>query len=122
MPLTEFAEFDRRPVNVAIAVLVRVVADRGVRADAVARYFENCETLWLRWCDRRGRVTPTGAERAHEERERAESERERADSERERADQEQVWPPSREPQIVARLFVALFQVQRHRQLLRQPQR
>ena len=59
--------------------------------------FENCEAVWLRWCDRQGRVIPTGAERAQQEgeraeneRERAESERERAESERERADQEQL--------------------------------
>jgi Uma2 family endonuclease len=50
--------------------------------------FENCEALWLRWCDRQGRVIPTGAERAGQERERAESERERAESERERAENE----------------------------------
>ncbi len=26
--------------------------------------FENCETEWLRWCDRQGQVIPTGLERA----------------------------------------------------------
>jgi Uma2 family endonuclease len=30
--------------------------------------FENCEATWLRWCDRQGRVIPTGAERAEDER------------------------------------------------------
>jgi Uma2 family endonuclease len=41
--------------------------------------FENCEADWLRWCDQQGRVIPTGAERAEQERERAEQERDRAD-------------------------------------------
>ena len=41
--------------------------------------FENCDAVWLRWCDRQGRVIPTGAERAEQERERAEQERLRAD-------------------------------------------
>ncbi len=50
--------------------------------------FENLDTEWLRWCDREGRVIPTGAERAEEERQRAEQQRERAEEERQRADQE----------------------------------
>jgi hypothetical protein len=50
--------------------------------------FENCDFGWLRWCDRQGRVIPTGAERAEQQRERADQERERADQERERADRE----------------------------------
>jgi hypothetical protein len=50
--------------------------------------FENCEGVWLRWCDQQGRVIPTGAERAEQEHERAEQEHERAEQERERADQE----------------------------------
>jgi Uma2 family endonuclease len=33
--------------------------------------FENCDAVWLRWCDRQGRVIPTGAERAEQERLRA---------------------------------------------------
>jgi len=33
--------------------------------------FENWETVWLRWCDRHGRVIPTGAERADQEQLRA---------------------------------------------------
>jgi Uma2 family endonuclease len=33
--------------------------------------FENCEAEWLRWCDRQGRVIPTGAESAEHERVRA---------------------------------------------------
>ena len=37
--------------------------------------FENWDTVWLRWCDRQGRVIPTGAERADQERERADHER-----------------------------------------------
>ena len=52
--------------------------------------FENCEAQWLRWCDRQGRVVPTGAESAEQERVRADQERVRADQERVRADQERV--------------------------------
>jgi Uma2 family endonuclease len=48
--------------------------------------FENCEAVWLRWCDRDGRPIPTGAERADQERQRAEEERQRAEEERLRAD------------------------------------
>jgi len=40
--------------------------------------FENWETDWLRWCDRQGRVIPTGAERADQERHRADQEQLRA--------------------------------------------
>ena len=52
--------------------------------------FENWDTVWLRWCDRQGRVIPTGAERANQERQRADQERQRADQERQRADQERL--------------------------------
>jgi hypothetical protein len=52
--------------------------------------FENWDTVWLRWCDRQGRVIPTGAERADQERQRADQERQRADQERQRADQERL--------------------------------
>ena len=41
--------------------------------------FENCDSEWLRWCDRQGRVIPTGAERAEQERSRAEEEHDRAE-------------------------------------------
>jgi hypothetical protein len=50
--------------------------------------FEGHRQQWLRWCDRDGRVIPTGAERADEERRRADEERRRADEERRRADEE----------------------------------
>jgi hypothetical protein len=51
--------------------------------------FEEAVTrLWLRWCDREGRVIPTGAEQAESERQRAENERQRAESERQRAESE----------------------------------
>jgi Uma2 family endonuclease len=49
--------------------------------------FENWEADWLRWCDRHGRVIPTGAERADQERQRADQERQRADQEHLRAEQ-----------------------------------
>jgi Uma2 family endonuclease len=41
--------------------------------------FENCDGVWLRWCDRQGQVIPTGAERADQERQRADQERLRAE-------------------------------------------
>jgi Uma2 family endonuclease len=41
--------------------------------------FEGCACRWLRWCDAKGRLIPTGAERAEQERSRAEQERTRAD-------------------------------------------
>ncbi|MFO0604853.1 MAG: Uma2 family endonuclease [Polyangiales bacterium] len=50
--------------------------------------FEGVTDRWLRWCDRSGKVIPTGEERARAERERADAERGRADAERERADAE----------------------------------
>jgi hypothetical protein len=50
--------------------------------------FENWETAWLRWCDRRGRVIPTGFELADQERRTADQERQRADQERQLADEE----------------------------------
>jgi Uma2 family endonuclease len=49
--------------------------------------FEKCDTVWLRWCDRQGRVVPTGAERADHEHQRAEQEHQRAEHERLRAEQ-----------------------------------
>jgi Uma2 family endonuclease len=50
--------------------------------------FEEKRDQWLRWCDREGRIIPTGTERAEQERERAERERERAEQEQKRAEQE----------------------------------
>ena len=41
--------------------------------------FEGCESRWLRWCDAKGKVLPTGAERADQERDRADQERDRAE-------------------------------------------
>jgi len=49
--------------------------------------FENSEGEWLRWCDREGRVIPTGAERAEQADQRAEQESRRAEQERQRAEQ-----------------------------------
>ncbi len=49
--------------------------------------FENRDAVWLRWCDRQGRVIPTGAERAGQERQRADQEQQRADQEHLRAEQ-----------------------------------
>lgn len=41
--------------------------------------YEDCEAVWLRWCDQNGRVILTGGERADQERQRADQERQRAD-------------------------------------------
>ncbi len=50
---------------------------------------DDVRRLWLRWCDREGRIIPTGAERAEAEQQRAEMERQRAEVEQQRADTEQ---------------------------------
>ena len=51
--------------------------------------FENCDTVWLRWCDRQGRVIPTGtAQYSRNAKRDADQERQRADQERQRADQQ----------------------------------
>lgn len=34
--------------------------------------FESKQATWLRWCDQKGKVVPTGAERAEQEHQRAE--------------------------------------------------
>ena len=49
---------------------------------------EDVTRLWLRWCDRDGQVTPTGAEGQIIERQRAEAERQRAEAEQKRAEAE----------------------------------
>ncbi len=48
--------------------------------------FEGVNTEWLRWCDREGRVLPTGEEKAALEQQRAEAEHQRAETERQRAE------------------------------------
>ncbi len=52
--------------------------------------FENWETMWLRWCDREGRVIPTGAERADLIRQRVGQETGGAETERQWLDLETV--------------------------------
>ena len=51
--------------------------------------YEGSEATWLRWCDRAGRVIPTGREKAQRERLRAKQAKQRADKEQQRADKEQ---------------------------------
>jgi hypothetical protein len=51
--------------------------------------YEHITARWLRWCDARGRVFPTGQELADREQDRARKARRRADQEQRRADQEQ---------------------------------
>lgn len=48
--------------------------------------YETYSGTWLRWCDERGNVFPTGKEGVAAERQQTEKERERAEKERERAD------------------------------------
>ncbi|MEL7357328.1 MAG: Uma2 family endonuclease [Cyanobacteria bacterium J06634_6] len=50
---------------------------------------EKVSRMWLRWCDRQGRILPTGIERADTEQQRADTEQQRADTEQQRADTEQ---------------------------------
>jgi hypothetical protein len=52
------------------------------------QFEEEVTRLWLRWCDREGRVIPTGAEGQEIERQRAEIERQQAEAERQRAEAE----------------------------------
>ncbi len=50
--------------------------------------FEGVETDWLRWCDQKGQIIPTGQERADQEKQRADQEKQRADLEKQRGDLE----------------------------------
>jgi Uma2 family endonuclease len=50
--------------------------------------YEDTTDVWLRWCDRDGRVIPTGKEKSEYEAQRAEQERQRAEQERQRAEHE----------------------------------
>jgi Uma2 family endonuclease len=50
--------------------------------------FEKHEATWLRWCDREGKVIPTGQERAEQERQRADQIQQQLDEQRQRADRE----------------------------------
>jgi hypothetical protein len=51
--------------------------------------YEGSTDTWLRWCDARGRVIPTGAERAEREKRKKLTARRRADQQQRRADQQQ---------------------------------
>ena len=46
--------------------------------------YEGKEEVWLRWCDRQGKIIATGAELAQQERQRAEQEHQRAEQEKEK--------------------------------------
>jgi len=48
--------------------------------------YEGVQATWLRWCDERGNIVPTGAERAEQQRQRAEQQRQRAEQEFHRAE------------------------------------
>ncbi|MCU0425055.1 MAG: Uma2 family endonuclease [Candidatus Kapabacteria bacterium] len=48
--------------------------------------YENMQAIWLRWCDLKGNLIPTGRERAEAEKRRANEEKRRADEEKRRAD------------------------------------
>jgi Uma2 family endonuclease len=68
--------------------------------------YEGVEALWLRWTDREGRLIPTGAESAEQERQRAEQEHQRAmEAERqtEREQQRATEAERRSERLAARL-------------------
>ena len=48
--------------------------------------YEGWQATWLRWCDERGNLLPTGKELAEQEKARAEQEKARAEQEKARAD------------------------------------
>ena len=50
--------------------------------------YEEMTATWLRWCDERGNIFPTGKVRAEQEKARADEEKARADEEKMRAEQE----------------------------------
>ena len=50
--------------------------------------YEECDQMWLRWCNEQGTVIPTGAEKILQETKRAEQEKQRAEQEKQRAEQE----------------------------------
>jgi Uma2 family endonuclease len=52
--------------------------------------FEGIEEDWLRWCDKKGEVIPTGAEAKNMEWRHAEHERQRAEQQEQRAEQEKL--------------------------------
>lgn len=51
-------------------------------------HFAGMRGEWLRWCDRSGRLLPTGEELAIQERQRADQQHQRAEEHQQRADQE----------------------------------
>jgi len=50
--------------------------------------YEGWQATWLRWCDERGNLIPTGKERSEQEKQRAEAEAQRAEAEAQRAEAE----------------------------------
>jgi hypothetical protein len=49
--------------------------------------YQDLRTVWLRWCDRNGKLIPTGEEKTAQERRRAEKEKQKAQQAKQRADQ-----------------------------------
>ena len=78
--------------------------------------YEGSADRWLRWCDRSGRLIPTGAEQSEQNHQRADQERQRADQERQRADQER----QRAEQECQRAEQAEQRAEQERQLRREP--
>ena len=85
-----FLTFDDGPsgVNGETDDTVKMLDAVGLGLSLWQGEYEGTETLWLRWTDREGRLIPTGAEWARQERQRAEESARQADQERQRADQE----------------------------------
>lgn len=86
--------------------------------------FEGETDTWLRWCDRDGRVIPTGAECAKRERWRAEIERQQrqiAEQQRQLAEQQRQRERQRAEQSDQRAALAEQQAERERQRVAQLQ-
>ena len=75
--------------NAYIPNLGRYLPQAGLGPRLWKGIFEGRYDLWLRWCDREGRLIPTGAERAEAEYRRAETAQLRAEAEYCRAETEQ---------------------------------
>jgi Uma2 family endonuclease len=65
-------------------VALNWMADVGLGLTLWQGTYAGMEAQWLRWCDQRGQVIPTGQERAEQERQRAEQEHQRVEQERQR--------------------------------------
>jgi Uma2 family endonuclease len=61
--------------------------------------YEGWQGVWLRWCDERGNLLPTGRELSEQEKARAETEKARAETEKARAETEKARADSAEEKL-----------------------